>query len=53
MTILIWNVKGFNDLLKQKSMVARIRKLNIHLVCLIEIRVKENKSQPIIARHFE
>ena len=53
MTFLIWNVRGPNDPLKQKSIVARIKKLNAHLVYLIETRVKENKSQPIIARHFE
>ena len=52
MTILVWNVRGINDPLKQKSMVARIRQLKIQLVCLLETRVKENKSQQIIDRYF-
>ena len=53
MTILVWNVRGINDPLKQKSMVARIRQLKIQLVCLLETRVKENKSQQIIDRYFQ
>ena len=53
MTLLIWNVRGFNDPLKQKRVVARIRSLKIQIVCLLETRVKENNSQVIIARHFQ
>ena len=53
MTILIWNVKGFNNPLKQKSMVAQIRKLQIQIVCLLETRVKKNNSKTIIDRWFQ
>ena len=52
MTILIWNVRGINDPFKQKSMVAKIRQLKIQLVCLLETRIKENKSQSIVDRYF-
>ena len=53
MTMLVWNVRGFNDPLKQKAVVSRIRKLKISLVCLLETRVKENNMMPIFSRHFQ
>ena len=53
MTILVWNVRGFNDPLKQKGMVARIRSFKFQLVCLLETRVKEYNSQSIIKRYFQ
>ena len=42
-----------NDPLKQKEVVGRVRELKINLVCLIETRVKENKMNAIISRHFQ
>ena len=53
MNLLVWNVRGFNDPLKQKGIVDRIKSLNAQIVCLLETRVKENKSQSIIDRHFQ
>ena len=53
MNFLIWNVRGLNDPLKQKEVVGRVRELKINLVCLIETRVKENKMNAIISRHFQ
>ena len=53
MSILIWNVRGFNDPRKQKGVVGRIRLLKVNIVCLLETRVNENKSQSIVDRHFQ
>ena len=53
MKFLIWNVRGFNDPLKQKEVVRRVKVLKINLLCLIETRVKENKMNAIISRHFQ
>ena len=52
MTILVWNVRGLNDPLKQKGVVSRIRELKVNLACLIETRVKEQNMENIIRRHF-
>ena len=43
MNIGVWNVRGFNDPIKQKDILGRIKRLKYNLVCLIETRVKENK----------
>ena len=47
MNFIVWNVRGLNDPLKQKDIVGRIRSLNVQMVCLLETRVKENKSQKL------
>ena len=52
MIFLIWNVRGFNHPFKQKEVVSRIKRLKISFVCLIETRVKQNKMQEIINKHF-
>ena len=52
MNLLVWNVRGFNDPFKQIRVIERIKFLNTQIVCLLETRVKENKSQSIIDRHF-
>ena len=52
-TILIWNVKGFNDPFKQKGIMARIRSIKVQVVCLLETRVKENNSKSIIDHYFQ
>ena len=53
MTLLIWNVRGFNDPLKQKNVIDRIRYIKANIVCLLETRVKENKSQSIVGKYFK
>ena len=53
MKILIWNVRRLNDPLKQNEVVGRVRDFKINLVYLIEIRVKENKVNAIINKHFQ
>ena len=53
MTVLVWNVRGLNDPLKQKAVVSRIRELKVSLVCLLETRVKENNMMSIINIHFQ
>ena len=52
MTIFIWNVRGFNDPLKQKGMVVRIKSIKVQVVGLLETRVKVNNSKSITNRHF-
>ena len=53
MTVIVWNVKGFNDPLKQKGVMARIKSINAKVVCLLETKVKENNSRSIIDHHFQ
>ena len=53
MTVIVWNVRGFNDPLKQKRVIARIRSINAKVVCLLETKVKENNSRSIIDHHFQ
>ena len=53
MNVLIWNVRGLNDPIKQKEVVSRIRNNNINLVCLLETRIKESKMKAVISRHFQ
>ena len=52
MKLLFWNVRGFNQSLKQKKVVNRVRKRNVEVVCLLETRVKKNKMQEIISNKF-
>ena len=52
MKILVWNVRGFNNLLKQREVVGRIRRLNINVVCLLETRVRHNKMLKIFNNQF-
>ena len=52
MNMLIWNVRRFNHLLKQKEVVSRIRRLNIKFACLLETRVKQHKMQEIVNKPF-
>ena len=53
MKVLVWNVRGMNDPLKQKLVVDRIRNLKINVVCLLETRVKEHNMKAIHNRHFQ
>ena len=52
MKCLVWNVRGFNHPLKQKAVIARIHKLHINFVCLLETRVKQNKVNGIVKNRF-
>ena len=52
MKILVWNVRGLNHPLKHKEVVARITKLSVNFVCLLETHVKQNKMQNIIKKSF-
>ena len=38
---------------QQKRVIGRIRYLNANIVYLLETRVKENKCQLIVDKHFE
>ena len=53
MNFLVWNVRGLNDLIKQKIVVSKIRELKIYLVCLLETRVKEQNMGVIHRKHFQ
>ncbi|KAA3470333.1 reverse transcriptase [Gossypium australe] len=44
MIILFWNIRGFNNPLKQKLVVDRLVRLKIDVCCLLETRVKCNSS---------
>ena len=52
MKCLVWNVREFNHPLKQKEVVARIKKLRINFVYLLETRVKQKKMKEIVKRMF-
>ena len=52
MNIVVWNVIGFNDPLKQRRVVGRIKYIKTNIVCLLETRVKENKCQQIAGKYF-
>ncbi|XVE56052.1 hypothetical protein DITRI_Ditri03aG0206000 [Diplodiscus trichospermus] len=52
MKIIVWNVRGLNNPLKQKEIIGRIKKIKAGLVCLLETRVKQHKMQEIVDRHF-
>lgn len=44
MKIATWNIRGLNDLSKQREIRSLVSRLNIHLFCIIETRVKFAKS---------
>ena len=48
MNWLIWNIRGFNCPLKQKEVKVKVKKLNVNLVCLVETRVREEKTGEIM-----
>ena len=53
MNILVWNVRGLNDLIKQKAIIGRIRDLKINLVCFLETRVKKCNMKTIVSKHLQ
>ena len=53
MNIIVWNVRGLNDPIKQKAILGRIRDLQTNLVFLLETRVKEHNMQNIVSRHLQ
>lgn len=48
MNMLVWNVRGMTDLLKQKLIASLIYSIHVNIVCLIETRVKQNNMQSIL-----
>ena len=48
MKIFVWNVRGFNNSLKQTKVIVKIRRLDANLVCLLETRVKQQNMQDIL-----
>ena len=52
MNIIVWNVRGLNDPLKQKRVIGRIKYIKANIVCFLETRVKENKCQQIVNKYF-
>lgn len=50
--MVIWNVRGINNPIKQKALVDRIRKLNANFICLVETRVKKEKSTDVVRKCF-
>lgn len=47
MKFLVWNVRGLNDLSKQREVRNMVRRLRVDVVCLIETRVKVEKVDKI------
>ncbi|GMJ06864.1 hypothetical protein HRI_004355600 [Hibiscus trionum] len=52
MSILIWNVRGLNDPLKQKKIVNWLENLMFKLYVFLETRVKENNVDGIVHEGF-
>ena len=46
-------MQGVNDLLKQKTIIGRLKDLKINLICLLETKIKENNMMSIINKHFQ
>jgi exonuclease III len=47
MKMLMWNIRGLNDILKQGEVRRYIRRIKVSLLCLVEIRVKRDKAEKI------
>lgn len=47
MNVVAWNVRGYNDPSKSQEVKELFKKHNIHVLYLIEIRVKEHKNGKI------
>ena len=52
MKCLVWNVRGFNHPLKQKEVVARIKKLNINFACILVTRLNNIKCKILSKEGF-
>jgi exonuclease III len=44
MKLLVWNIRGLTDLLKQREIKRMVTSLKCSIICVIETRVKEEKS---------
>lgn len=53
MKLFTWNVRGINDLLKQKEVFNRIMVLDVDVVCVMETRVKQAKFDSIVTKWFQ
>ncbi|GMI83892.1 hypothetical protein HRI_002058500 [Hibiscus trionum] len=53
MTLFTWNVRGFNDPLKRKSVLKVVNSYKVDILCLLETRVKEGNAVDIVNSHFQ
>ncbi|XP_039002041.1 uncharacterized protein LOC120128434 [Hibiscus syriacus] len=53
MIISFWNVRGLNNPLKQGQVLQREAKNNVDILCLMETRVKLEKSYELLTTSFE
>lgn len=47
MKLVVWNIRGLNDLFKQKEVTSFVRRVKVSLICLLETRVKVEKAEKI------
>jgi hypothetical protein len=47
MKLVLWNIRGINNLLKQKEVRSFVRRVKVSLICLLETRVKVEKAEKI------
>jgi exonuclease III len=47
MKLVVCNIRGLNDLLKQREVKSFVRRAKVSLICLLETRVKIEKAEKI------
>lgn len=52
MNIITWNVRGMNNVYKQKALKNFYRENNVVLIAVLENRVKANKAEAIMRKVF-
>lgn len=52
MTLVFWNVRGFNNPNKLRRVLDRVNKLSVDILCFLNTRIKEVKSVEIIHKFF-
>lgn len=53
MKISSWNIRGFNDTLKQQEVVAFIRENKLDILGLMETKIKVDKKNKLIQKLFQ
>lgn len=53
MSILTWNVRGFNASYKQSSIVTRLLSLHLDVICLLETKIKQQNFNKVVGRRFQ
>ncbi|KAK9697361.1 hypothetical protein RND81_08G032700 [Saponaria officinalis] len=48
-----WNIRGLNKPVKQVEVVRFLRNNCLDILCLLETRVKKNKAEHILRKHFK